>query len=191
MANSDNTGFRPADRKSDQELLFVVNVAGNTTNIFIGDVVDIESTGGITPAAGGGTNPTRAVGVVVALYDTNKIPVGAPGAAVTTKYLAASTAGYAVVALGLPGRRFIAQTQTGQTPTAAGINGTTDLLAGSGNTTTSKSGHELTFSDLNTGGQFLILGIVESPDNSYGENVDLYVCFNEGVFAPNGTATGV
>ena len=190
MPNMDNLGFRPADRKSDQELQFEV-LASNATAIYVGDVVDLASTGGITPASGGGTNPSRALGVVVALYDTNGIPVGAPGAAVTTKYLAASTAGKALVALALPGRRFIAQTQTGQTPVAADVFGTTDLLSGAGDTVTARSGHELTFSDLNTGGQLLILGIVPAPDNSYGANVDLYVCFNESVFAPNGIAAGV
>ena len=190
MANNDNLGFRPADRKPDQELMFEVK-SSNGTAIYVGDVVDVAATGGVTPASGGGTNPERAVGVVVALYDTNGIPVGAPGAAVSTKYLAASTAGYALVALAIPGRRFIAQSQTGQTPTTADVFGTTDLVAGAGDTTTARSGHELTFSDLNTGGQLLILGKVESPDNTWGEHVDLYVCFNESIFGGTGKAVGV
>jgi hypothetical protein len=190
MPNMDSTGFRPADRNPNQELQFPV-LSSNGTAIYVGDVVDIASTGGVTPAAGGGTNPSRALGVVVALYDTNGIPVGAPGSATALKHLPASTAGYALVALALPGRRFIAQTQTGQTPVVADVFGTTDLLAGAGDSTIERSGHELTFSDLNTGGQLLILGIVPSPDNSFGEHVDLFVCFNESVFAPNGIAAGV
>ena len=190
MANLDNLGIVPADRKPNEEILFEV-LASNGTNIFVGDCVDLAATGGITPSSGGGTNPARALGTVVALYDTNKIPVGAPGAAVTTKYLASSTAGWALVALALPGRRFIAQAQTGQVPAASDRFGTTDLIAGAGDTTKATSGHELTFSDLNTGGQLLILDKVDSPDNAWGEHVDLYVCFNESVFAPNGIAVGV
>ncbi|MCK9370594.1 hypothetical protein M0R04_11850 [Candidatus Dojkabacteria bacterium] len=190
MANIDNPGFRPADRKPSEELMFDV-YASNATAIYVGDVVDVASTGGVTPSSGGGTNPEYAVGVVVALYDENGIPVGAPGSAVATKYLTATTAGKALVALALPGRRFIAQTQTGQTPAATAVFATTDLVAGSGTTATAKSGHELTYSDLNTGGQLLILGLVASPDNTYAAHADLYVCFNECIFGCNGKAAGV
>lgn len=190
MANTDFPGFRPADRKPDQEMMFDIE-ASNATAVFVGDVVDVAGTGGVVPSTGSGTNPERALGVVIALYDTNGIPIGHPSSAVSTKYLTASTAGKALVALALLGRRFIAQTATGQTPAATDRFGTTDLVAGAGNTHTAVSGHELTFSDLNTGGQFLILGKVDSPTNDWGAHVDLYVCFNESIFGGTGKAVGV
>lgn len=191
MANRDTPmGLRPAVgiSKNHVEMLFPID-SSNGTNVFIGDVVVANAAGSVRPAAA--NDGTSVVGAVVALYDSNKIPLASWASSTSTRYLATSTAGYALVALGLPGAVFIGQVQTGQTPAATSIFATTDHVAGSGNTTTGVSGHELNFSDLNTGGQFLILGLVDEPNNSWAEHADIYVSFNESLFAGSGKATGV
>lgn len=188
MANRDMPhGFRPAIGmgKSHQYQIFPIDAA-NGTAVFVGDVMDLNATGNVRPAAADAG--VSAAGVCVAVYDTNGIPCGAPFAAVTTKYLSASTAGYALVALALPGAIFIAQAQTGQTPAAADLGQTTDHVAGAGDTTTGFSRHELNFSDLGTGLQFRIVGLVARPDNSWAEHADVYVQFNESAFGVSAAA---
>ncbi len=188
MANRDTPiGFRPATGVGTPHQVRRFPVASsNGTNLFVGDVADFDGTAVGPAAADAGVS---AVGVVVAVYDSNGVPCGAPNSSVSTKYLPASTAGYVDVALALPGAVFIAQAQTGQTPAANAIGATTDHVAGTGDTTTATSRHELNCGDLNTGAQFLILGKVDEPNNSWGEHVDLYVVFNESAF--NQTGTGV
>lgn len=194
MANIDRRGFRPADRNTAQELLFPVD-SGSGTAMFVGDVVDANSAGSVRPA--GGSAPTQTVGVVVELFDTKKIPVGHWASAVLTKYLTASTAGYALVALALPGKRFIAQPITGKVFAEADIFATSDVNIGSGDAVTATSGHELLYTTLNTEAQFLILGKVDQPNAvvsatvADGQHCDLYVTFNESLFAGIGKSVGV
>lgn len=189
MANKDNMGIRPADKIPSQEVMFDVFAAGNATNnMFVGDVVIVDATGGVIVSTGG-TNPEYTVGVVIALYDSNGIPVGAPGSSVSTKYLPVSTAGKALVALATPGRRFIGQ--CAGTLAANSVFATADISNTAGDTTTARSKHELLGSALNTEGQCLILGKVEEPGNDWGTDTDVYFCFNESMFAPNGKAVGV
>lgn len=190
MANKDNMGIFPADRIPSQEVMFDVTAAGNgTNNMFVGDVVIVHSGGGVIVSTGG-TNPEYTVGTVVALYDSNGIPAGAPGCAFATKYLPVSTAGKALVALALPGRRFIGQCAASLAATE--VFTTADISNTAGDTTTATSKHELLGSALNTEGQCLILGKVDYPGNDWGGvDVDVYFCFNESMFAPNGKAVGV
>jgi len=191
MANVDSPGFRVASFAGGSRPVyrkFKVD-SSNTTAVFRGDVVDINAAGSVRPAAG--TAPTQSIGVVVGLEDTNQIPVGHPMAAVSTKYLSASTAGYAIVALALPGTVFIAQAITGKSPAEADVFATSDLNAGTGSTVTAVSGHELLYTTLNTEGQFLVIGKVDDGNNAWGQYCDLYVVFNESIFGPNGKSTGV
>lgn len=191
MANRDTpVGFRPAANvgKSHIYQFFPID-ASNGTAVYVGDVVTMNAAGSVRPAAA--DDGTSVAGVVVALYDSNKIPVGEWASSTSTRYLGASTAGYALVALAISGAIFVAQGQTGQTPAATSIGASTDHVAGAGNTTTGRSGHELNFSDLNTGGQFLIIGLVDEPNNSWAENADVYVVFNESIFMGSGKAVGV
>ena len=189
MPNVDRPhGFRPVDRQPHTELQFDVD-SSNSTAVFIGDVVSINAAGSVRPAAA--DDGSSVIGVVVKVMDSDGIPCGSWDSSVSTKYLTASVEGKVLVALALPGRRFIAQAQTGQTPAATDVFATTDHVAGTGDTTTATSRHELDCSDLNTGAQCLILGKVEEPDNDWGENVDLYVTFNESLFGPVDKSVGV
>lgn len=191
MPNRDSPmGFRPAIGIGRQHSfqLFPIDSA-NGTAVFVGDMVSLVAAGAVNPAAA--NDGTIVAGVVVALYDANFIPVGAYASSTTTKHLAASTAGYALVAKALAGAIFIGQSQTGQTPAATSIGATTDHVAGAGNTTTGISGHELNMSDLNNGGQVRILSLVREPSNSWAEHADIYFEFNESAFMGSGAATGV
>lgn len=189
MANQDRMGFQPADRKPSEELIFDVSATGNTTaNMAVGDVVIVDATGGAKVSTGS-TNPEYTLGVAVAVYDSNGIPAGAPGCAFATKYLPVSTAGKVLVALALPGKRFICQSATSIAATA--VFATADITVTACDTTTGTSKHELTASALNTEGQCIILGKVETPDNSWAADVKVYVSFNESIFGPNGKVVGV
>ena len=141
--------------------------SSNGTAIFQGDLVMLESDGNIAPAtAGAGTS---VIGVAVGLQDSD-------GKALS--YLPASTAGYAIVADD-PNTRFGIQADSGTSVTSADIGATADHVAGVGSTTTGQSAHELDSDDIGTGGQLRIMGKVNTPNNSWGEHVDLEVLINE------------
>lgn len=173
MPNIDNTGFRPAVPNSDKVRRYPVTTS-NGTALYVGDAVKPESAGGVTPLDAGATGNDLALGVVVALYDSAGIPVGAPGSSVSTKYLAASTAGYADVHLATPGEQFIGQSQTGTSYAATDIFAGVNIVAGAGSTTTARSGHEL---GATGGTDCVILGKVNEPSNAWGVNVDVYFSF--------------
>lgn len=188
MANITRKGFWPKNRVEGQDLLFIVD-SSNGTNMFRGDVVKAVANGAVNPAAAGDANIV--VGTVLELFDTNLIPVGRWGSAVSTKYLPSATAGFALVALALPGRVFTCQTDT--ILTAAAIFASTDHVAGTGSTTTGESAHTINGNDLNTGGQvFIAPNKVDDPTNDITlAGGHWQVIFNEGIFMGTGKSTGV
>lgn len=197
MANFNRTGIYPSRLDTTEYRLYQI-ASANGTAVFVGDVVSAVSTGGCAPAAAGDNNIV--LGTVVELFDnttnqgvpanTNGVPVGLWASSVTTKYLPASTAGWAMVAIAKPGARFIAVTST--ILTASAINASTALVAGAGNTTTGVSGHTINGNDLNTGNQFIILGPVVVPNNDItAVTAAWYVEFNEAITFGIGKTTGV
>lgn len=191
MANIRNTGLVPAGVAGNHIVVLRFPVdSGNTTAVFLGDVLRNSSTGSVYPAAANAG--VTAVGVCVGLYDSAGLPVGSPGSSVSTKYLAASTAGYADVALALPDAIFVAPFGATYTPTAADIFGSVDHVATAGDTTTSRSGHVLGGAGgINTEAQFVILGLVNDPGNSWGDYCDVYVRFLESAFGQVNPTVGV
>jgi len=186
MANRDTPiGFRPAKGigVTHQYAEFIVTT-GNATNIFVGDIIDLDGTSVAPAAADAGVS---VVGVCTQIKDSNGVSAGHPNSSLSTKYLPLSTAGIIVVALAIPGAVFIGQTLTGATPTAADVGLTSDHTAGTGDTTTALSRHEITHSG--GGVQLRIIGIVDDPYNSWGEHVDLYVVFNETALSGAGSAS--
>ena len=174
MPNIDNTGFRPKTPNSDKVRRFPVVAAGNATALYVGDAVKPEANGGVTPLDAGATGSDLCLGVIVAIYDSDGIPVGMHNSSVSTKYLAASTAGYVDVHIATPGEVFIGQSQTGTSYAVTDIFAGVNIVAGAGDTTTARSGHELGA----TGGvDAAILGKVEDPNNAWGVNVDVYFSF--------------
>lgn len=197
MANTNRTGIYPARLDTTEYRLYQI-ASANSTAVFVGDVVSVVSTGGVVPAAAG--DNAIVVGTVVELFDntTNQgvpsntagVPIGMWASSVSSKYLPASTAGWAMVAIAKPGARFIAVTNT--ILTAAAINASTALVATAGNTTTSQSGHVINGGDLNSGNQFIILGPVVAPNNDITlANAAWYIEFNESINYGVGRSTGV
>lgn len=187
MANRDAPiGFIPATGVGapHQYREFPVDTS-NTTGIYIGDVCDFDGTAVVPAAADAGVS---AVGVAVAVSDSNHIPCGHPNSSQSTKYLPASVAGFVNVALALPGCIFRCQSSSGGNVAATDIGATADHVAGTGDTTTARSRHELNHA---TGGlQFRILGKVEQPGNGWDDaNVELYVMFNESALGTSGEAS--
>lgn len=184
MANIVQLGLRPVlgGQNLVTTLRFKCDGTNNNANLFVGDVVQGDSGGGVkasTAAAGLGN-----VGVISGIYDTNQIPVGHPLSAVASKYLPASTVGYVDVALAMPNTIFIGQsaaTSYAATDVFVGVN----LVAGTGSTTTARSGHNL---GATGGSDFRILGLVENGNNAFGSvNCDVYVHFLKSIF---GQGTG-
>ncbi len=197
MANSFRKGFYPADSQRAEYRLYPI-ASGNGTAVFVGDVVSAISTGTVAPAAA--ADGVILMGVVVELFDNQSsvpgqnapVPVGMWASTVSTKYLPASTAGYAMIAVAKPGMKFVCQTNTILTQDA--VNTTTALVAGAGNTTTAVSGHIINGADLNTGVDFIILG----PYNALGVINDItaagalwLVEFNRSLNFGTGKSTGV
>jgi len=190
MANRDAPhGFRPAKGigVTHQYMEFIVTTS-NGTNMFVGDIIDFDGTS-VTPAAADAG--VSVIGVCTELKDTNGVSIGHPNSAVSTKYLPASTAGQVIVALAIPGAVFVCQSDSdgSSDPAATDVGATADHVAGTGDTTTSTSRHELDASDITTGLQLRIIGIVNDPNNAYGEHVDLYVTFNESALSGAGGAS--
>ncbi len=188
MPNRDTpNGFRVAQGIGSQHVVKRFRVdSNNSTALFVGDVVDLDGEGVGPAAADAGVS---VAGVCVGVYDSNEIPCGHPNSSVSTKYLTGSTAGYADVALALPGAVFIAQLDSGSTPTEDDVGATCDHVATAGDTTVAHSKHELDSSDIGTGIQCRIIGKVDEPGNAWGEHVDVLVVFNESAFGASAAAT--
>ena len=172
MANRFRTGFYPLDTQRTEYRIYPI-MSANGTAVYVGDVVKaITGTsttviGSVAPATA--TDYATLVGTVVSLFDnggTGAIPgqnapnpVGNWASSVSTKYLPASTAGYALVAVAKSGTRFVACSTNIATSGQAFINKSTALVATAGSTTTAVSGHVLNMNDGNGSyPAFLVLG---------------------------------
>ena len=155
MANADRpNGFEPilliSSRPYNAD-------AGDSTAVFINDVVEAEADGNISPAAAG------SVLILGAALD----------------YSAASTANLVAVA-DSPMQEFHAQDDAGATLTQAALFTNCNHVAGAGSTTTLHSAHELDSANLVTStAGFQLLDIVSNVDNAAGDNaVYRVVCKN-------------
>jgi len=183
MANRDNPcGFIPVqklDGSKIPEWTFPVNSVGS--NMFVGDLVYATSDGDIDVAAA--DQGDAVVGAVTAIYDENMTPIGHPNSTVSTKYLPSGDTGYAKVALALPDAIFRVQSDSGTNVSETSRWQTANHVAGTGNTTTGISAHELDASDIGTGAQLKILDKVDEPNNAWGDaHVDLLVIISESWF---------
>lgn len=189
MANIKKNGLMPflGGQNTIMVRRFYCDGTNNSTSIFVGDVVKAHSNGGVIASTASAT--VANVGVVVGIYDTNQIPVGHPSAAVSTKYLTASTVGYVDVALALPGSLFVAQSNAASYA-ATDIFSTVPLVATAGSTTTAHSGHNIGTATTGSG-DFLIVAVVDNPANAIGSvNCDMVVAFLTSIFG-QGVGLGV
>jgi hypothetical protein len=188
MANRQNAGFRVADARKATVMRFPVD-SSNSTIVYRGDVMANNSAGSVRPAAADAG--VTAVGICVGVYDANGVECGAPNSLHTTKSLPVSVAGYADVALALPDAIFIGQFGAGNTPVVADTFCSVDHVAGAGNTVMYTSGHYLNGGAKNTEAQFQVLGLVNSPDNVWGDYCDVYVRFLESALGQVNPTVGV
>lgn len=186
MANIVQYGFRPVlgSANSINVFRFYCDGTNNSTSIFVGDVVKGHSNGGVIASTAGAALSN--VGVVVAAYDTNQIPVGHVLGAVATKYLPASTVGYVDVALGTPNAIFMGQSLS-TTYAATDLFALVNLVATAGSTTTARSNHNL---GATGGSDFRLIGLVANGNNSYAANADMYFIFQSSIFG-QGTGVGI
>ena len=129
--------------------------SGDTTAIFIGDIVDAEADGNISPAAA-----------------ASILKLGA-----SVSFSAASTEGTQVLVLDHPDQLLEAQDDGSATPAQLELFQAADHIAGAGNTTTKLSAHEIALSTAGaTAGGFVLLDHVQREDNdSTAVNCD-WVC---------------
>ena len=136
--------------------------ADDSTAIFINDVVDLESDGYISPAAA-----------------TSAVLIGVSGA-----HSAASTAATDVPVFDDPNQRYTVQ--SAGSPAVTNIGNYADHVAGAGNATTKISGHEVSGTMATTLTGFLILDIVNAPDNAAGANADVRVQIYDHIWGKTG-----
>lgn len=199
MANTSRiNGFRPVKHitgapYNGQANIYAVS-SSNGTAIFPGDVVKLAADGNsagiqfVVPATAGvaGTG-AAAIGVVVAVVNAKLDPVsgGLTTGSIsldTPQYLAASTAGYVLVA-DSPDLVFeVEATNAGSSYTfaVADIGQNANLNAGSGSTTTGISAHSLDMNDKGTTATlpFRVMGLVKRVDNAAGAAAKVLVTIN-------------
>ncbi len=138
--------------------------ASSASNMFVGDAVVLASTGYIVHATLTASNAV--LGAVVGIESAADGPI---------KYFVGGTAGVHYVDVADdPAQRFVCQEDDGGTAlTVAAIGAGVNLLeTHGGNTTTGRSGQEFDRSDIaqSQGMQLRLLGLVNTPDNAYGDN---------------------
>lgn len=142
--------------------------SSNGGTIALGDSVTQEADGNVTRSSAGDANSV--VGVVVSCYNSN-------GAVL--RYIPASTAGSVLVALALPGAKFIVQDDASAALTTAAIGATADHVDAAADTYRAISQQELDASNVGVGTQMRIVDVLDTPNNSAGNNADWIVTFVE------------
>ena len=96
----------------------------------------------------------------------------------------ASVGGKKVLIWDDPNIVFGVQTDSGTASAATDVFTTANHVAGSGDSDTKLSGHELDSSQMAAqgGAQLKVLGLIARPDNEWGEHSDVEVIFNEHLY---------
>lgn len=174
--------------------------ASNGTAIFIGDAITLEDDGNVTPAAAGGIILGVCVGIKVTgesgTVDNhgNFLSTGNLSTTEHPGYLAATTAGRILVAVGPDILYEIQEDSVGGAMVITNIGTNGNLVAGAGSTTTGISAHELDSSDVITNdasaatAQLRVVDFVRRPDNEIGANAKWVVRINEPHWIQDDTA---
>jgi hypothetical protein len=162
MANADKPlGFTPVAHRWGAQIRANKYIATTSTTIFIGDPVIAVAAGTVTVAA--------------ANWD-------AIGVGISSDYIATATAGDTIQIYDDPGLVFMVQCTTGQTPAAADIFATANMITyAAGSTTTGLSIMELDALGQSTG-DLMLMGLLESPDNAWGEHAKVLVIYNQHLY---------
>jgi len=140
-----------------------------------GDLVSAEAGGNIELAAADD-------GIIVVGVFWGCRYVDADGDIHYSTYIPATKTGFTLMQADVyddPTIEFGIQADSGTALTVASVFNTANHVAGTSDSTRKLSGHELDSSDVGTGAQLKILGLVDTPDNDWGEHVKLRVLINE------------
>ena len=172
MANVDGPrGFMPWTQPGGNVSCELLTIdVGNASAMFIGDLMVKEADGSIAAATAGAGNYVD--GAILALYDTNMVPVSS---------LATTTVGFALCATD-PEQRFIAQDDGTVTQLALADRGTNvDMINTHGGSTFNyRSGMEIDSSTTAAGatGQLRLLQLAPVQGNAIGANAKWIVKIN-------------
>lgn len=132
----------------------------NTTDLFIGDPVVLDTTGTVIRATAGAGS--YLMGSVVGCYDSTKAPIG---------YLTGTTAGYVLVADD-PDQLFLGQ-EDGDTSDLAttDVGQNVDVVSGTGSTFRNRSGFQIDSSSVttSTNAQLRIIAKYDRVNNDVGD----------------------
>lgn len=182
MANTDGAfGLKPCGKHYGCREYGIVP---GTTQIFLQDPVKKDTTGTTTglSTVDIAADTGAILGSVVAIFDSDGLPVN--------YYPAGSATGYTCMVADDPAQEFEVQEDSGGAALAqADIGLNTNLLAGTGDTSTGLSGWELDSSDKATTAtlQVRLHRIVQRADNALGTNAKWVVTINNHA---NGGHTG-
>jgi hypothetical protein len=173
MSNIDNPrGLWPLRHLTGGEIRTNSYILTTSTAVYNGDLVKVVAGGTVEPGAA--TSGAIIIGV-------------------SAEYVAAAnaTAGTKIQVYDDPNIVFGIQADTGTAVAATDIFASADHVATAGSATTGRSAMELDSSDLATTAQaqLKVLGLVDTPDNAWGEHADLEVVLNEHYF--KSSAVGV
>lgn len=162
MANADKPrGFVPIGHLTGGEIRSRPYVVTAAQTIFIGDPVIITNAGTVSIAAAN---------------------MDAIGLGISADWITSATAGDIIHVYDDPNIIYMVQTTDSITTTVSNVFNTMDMITyAAGNTTTGLSIMELSTPGTSTG-DFMILGLYESPDNAWGEFSKVVVRFNQHLF---------
>lgn len=145
--------------------------SGLAENIFTGDVVIIIADGVLTPHTATETNN---IGVFAGVSYT-----ASDGSYVYSQYWPSGTVATDIVAYVYDDPYTVFKAQSAGTPAQTNIGNCCDLVAGTGSTTTGRSGFELSGTMSNGTATAKIIGLYEAADNAFGTNAVMEVLINE------------
>ncbi len=137
--------------------------------IYQGDIVELDNAGTVAPAEAG--DATAVIGVAAHYVSDSE-----------------SAGGKKIMVYDDPMIVFGIQQASSGSIAATDVGLSADHIAGSGNSTTKLSGHELSTTVGTTAAQFLIIGKVDNPNNAWGEHCDVEVVFNEHRYKGSGSS---
>lgn len=185
MANTDNAFGLRVEQGATSDCIKATEIymdADDSTAVFIGDPLKWDQTNGgdvDVPAMVQAAAGESVSGVFLGLLPTDS-------ATSETKYRAASTAKYGLaIVQGIKDVIFWCQEDSvSSTLTLDDVGKYCDLVIGSGDTTTGKSGVEIDSDSVSaSSGQVQLLGPARIPDNAIGDNCIWRVKINESTLA--------
>jgi hypothetical protein len=164
MANTDAPcGFWPIRHLAGGEIRTNSYTATTSATIYKGDLLKVVANGTVEIGAA---------------------DIGIAAIGIAAEHIASASAGQLVQVYDDPYIVFGVQCDSGTAAAATDVFYCTDHVATTGNTSTGISKNELDSSELAAGAalQLRVIGLVDMPDNAWGEHAKVEVIFNEHLF---------